>query len=131
MTKGADQADTSQVQTEDGKTLLESEKLHFDAMKHLTTLSSGSVLLLATFLEKFSKGLVWRWLLAATFGCFFLSMLSSVSSMLQSANYVRHTGRIARLERGVRETIYYFSVITYLLGIVSLVFFVMKNFYKV
>src|SRR5688500_15628505 len=99
------------------KTLLESEKLYFDAMKHLTTLSSGSVLLLATFLEKFSKGPEWRWLLIATFCCFILSIISSVSSMVQSANYIRYTGQIKRLEKGVRETVYYFSLTTYLLGI--------------
>jgi len=41
----------------------EGEKLYFDSMKHLTTLSTGSVLLLVTFLEKLFSSPRWRvWL---------------------------------------------------------------------
>lgn len=44
----------------------EGEKLYFDSMKHLTTLNTGSVLLLVTFLEKLFSSPRWRVLVAVS-----------------------------------------------------------------
>ena len=40
----------------------ESWKLQYDIYKHLTTLSTGSILLLITFLEKLFARPIWKWL---------------------------------------------------------------------
>jgi hypothetical protein len=107
----------------------EGEKLYFDSMKHLTTLNTGSILLLVTFLENLFRQPRWRPLIAVTLVSFVLSTLCSVSSMLQSANYVKHSGRIRDLEMTVRDLIYYLSLATFLLGLASLVVFALRNLY--
>jgi O-antigen/teichoic acid export membrane protein len=75
----------------------EGEKLFFESMKHLTTLSTGSILLLVTFLEKLFSNPRWKALIAVTLVSFVVSIVCSVSSMLQSANHVKHSGRFPRL----------------------------------
>lgn len=105
----------------------EGEKLIFDSMKHLTTLNTGSILLLVTFLEKLFSNPRWKPLIAVSLICFVLSIVCSVSSMLQSANHVKHSGRFPRLETGVKSTIYYSALFTFVVGLSGLVAFALKN----
>lgn len=105
----------------------EGEKLFYDSMKHLTTLNTGSILLLVTFLEKLFSNPQWKTLIAVSLICFVISIVCSVSSMLQSANHVKHVGRIPHLETGVKSAIYYSALFTFVVGLASLVAFALKN----
>lgn len=105
----------------------EGEKLFFDSMKHLTTLNTGSILLLVTFLEKLFSNPRWKALIAVSLICFVISIVCSVSSMLQSANHVKHAGRFPRLETGLKSTIYYSALFTFIVGLAGLVAFALKN----
>lgn len=105
----------------------EGEKLFFESMKHLTTLSTGSILLLVTFLEKLFSNPRWKALIAVSLICFVVSIMCSVSSMLQSANHVKHSGRFPRLETGVKTTIYYSALFTFIVGLAGLVAFALRN----
>ncbi len=107
----------------------EGEKLYFDSMKHLTTLNTASILLLVTFLEKLFRQPRWKALIAVTLGSLAVSILCSVSSMLQSANYVKNSGRLGGLEIKVQGLIYYASLAAFLIGILSLVAFGFRNLY--
>jgi hypothetical protein len=53
-------------------------KAVIDYVKHITTLSTGSLLLLATFLEKIFVKPVWKPLIGVCFGFFVLSILGCV-----------------------------------------------------
>ncbi len=53
----------------------------YDYLKHLTTLSTGSLLLLVTFAEKFAKVPVWQRLFAVGIGCFLISVICSLTCM--------------------------------------------------
>src|SRR5947208_15344962 len=65
--------------------VIESNKLHFEAMKHLTTLSTGSILLMVTFIEKILRGNEeGHKLVKAAFIPFILSILLSFSVMVQT-----------------------------------------------
>lgn len=105
----------------------EGEKLFFESMKHLTTLSTGSILLLVTFIEKLFSNPSWKALIAVSLISFVVSIMCSVSSMLQSANHVKHSGRFPRLEAGVKTTIYYSALFTFVVGLAGLVAFALKN----
>jgi hypothetical protein len=105
----------------------EGEKLVYDSMKHLTTLNTGSILLLVTFLEKLFSNPRWNALIAVSLISFVASIVCSVSSMLQSANHVKHAGRIPHLETGVKSTIYYSALFTFVAGLAGLVAFALKN----
>jgi hypothetical protein len=109
----------------------ESEKLYFDSMKHLTTLSTGSIVLLISFMKDlFKENTHWKGVLALSLCSFVGSIICSVSSMLQSANYVRYTGKYERLEDKIKDIIYYGSLITFMLGIGSLVLFALLNLFR-
>src|ERR1700742_2087223 len=100
----SDNKDVSQDVAQDLKTLQESEKLFFESMKHITTLTTSSLVLLVTFLEKiFKDNRHWQGLVAITFASFIVSIICSVSSMLQSANYVRNEGKIDALAFRVKK----------------------------
>lgn len=105
----------------------EGEKLFYDSMKHLTTLNTGSILLLVTFLEKLFGNPRWKALIAVSLISFVASIVCSVSSMLQSANHVKHAGRIPHLETGVKGAIYYSALFTFVAGLAGLVAFALKN----
>ncbi len=109
------------------KAVREGEKLFYDSMKHLRTLNTGSILLLVTFLEKLFGNPQWKALIAVSLICFIGSIVCSVSSMLQSANHVKHSGKFPRLETGVKSTIYYSALLTFIVGLASLVAFALKN----
>jgi hypothetical protein len=47
----------------------------YDYLKHLTTLATGSIVLLATFAEKFPAASSWRLLLRVAMAAFLLSVL--------------------------------------------------------
>lgn len=107
----------------------EGEKLYFDSMKHLTTLNTGSVLLLVTFMEKFFNNPRWKSLIAVSLVSFVISILCSVSSMFQSANHIKYSGKFRRLETRIKSVVYYSSLITFLVGIIGLVIFALRNLY--
>lgn len=60
----------------------ERHKYLFELMKHMTTLSSGSVLLLVTFLEKILHDKAPPDFIRLAFGGFCISILTALSTML-------------------------------------------------
>jgi hypothetical protein len=107
----------------------EGEKLYFDSMKHVTTLNTGSILILVTMLEKLFPNPRWWALIAFSLTSFGFSILCSVSSMLQSAHYVKWYGNIPKAEATIKDLVYYLALISFLFGIISLVVFAMKNLF--
>ena len=57
----------------------------YDYLKHLTTLSSSSIVVIATFAEKFGKD--WKALLRAAIICMLISLLCSIMGMLYAVAY--------------------------------------------
>ena len=109
-----------------GQTLL------YDTCKHLTTLNTGSIVVLATFLEKFfpkPKDREWDFLVAVVFSAFITSMVSSVATMLALSRnifYLRDATETGTRTGAVSVCI---SVAAFIAGIVALIVFVLKNYY--
>lgn len=57
---------------------IERYKLMTDYLKHLTTLSTGSILLLAAFLEKIFHNPAWKFLVVLSLGGFMSSVVASI-----------------------------------------------------
>ena len=57
---------------------IEHTKLFNDYIKHLNTLSTGSILLLVTFLEKIFTNPHYKWLVIVSLICFLLSVIGGV-----------------------------------------------------
>lgn len=102
-----------------------------DSFKHLTTLSTGSILILATFLDKFFAGPEWKILIGVTFTFLAISIFLSVISMFLWA-FVPFLGKVPEQQEAATNTFALsacFSVLSFLLGITSFIFFALKNFY--
>ena len=106
-------------------------KLHFDAVKHITTLCTGSILILVTFLEKLFVRPVWKLLVSIAFGLLVLSIVGSIYAMLYIASAVRDITSVGSFDRkrGM-NVILIFLVLGYVgfvAGIVCLILFAIRN----
>ena len=108
-------------------------KLHYDFYKHLTTLCTGSILILVTFLEKVFENPKWKALVIAAFAFFVLCIIACVLQMVSVASYVQKMGP-ATDDSGYEEkmslSIGIFAFTCFPLGIFCLVIFAVKNLYR-
>ena len=123
--------DAEAVKEQTFKRRHEWSKFWVDYLKHLTTLSTGSILLVVTFLEKLSSRPHWKWAVITTVAALLLSVLGSVVAFTVLALNVdiwdteddaggQHGDRIARV--GL-----YASWAGFVLGMLSLAVFAIRN----
>jgi hypothetical protein len=105
----------------------EANKLFYDVFKHLTTLSTGSILILATFIETLFPNPQGKFLIVLALISFIFSIIGAVLMMFfQASSVMTMRGEIIRAEKiGFGATIG-----TFLLGIISFVVFAAMNFYR-
>ncbi len=103
-------------------------KLKYDIYKHLTTLNTGSVLLLVTFLEKLFKNPRWKGLVIASFCLFLASLLASMVVMNILASAVQNM-KIDEAYESRNFKVIVFTLATFLAGVISLVMFAVINLY--
>ena len=103
---------------------LEGEKLLFDLSKHLTTLCTGSILVMIALLEKlFKENVQWKPLVLISFAAFLFSIGYAVNTMTGIG-----LGMEGSRPSGVTVKInLLIQVATFGLGILSLMIFVLKN----
>jgi hypothetical protein len=106
----------------------ESWKLRYDTYKHLTTLSTGSILLLVTFLEKLFTQPQWKVLVIASFCLFVVTILASLFVMNALVGYIREI-EIKKREERLGGIFVGIALTSFLLGIASLIIFAVKNLY--
>jgi hypothetical protein len=111
------------------KAYQEGQKIFYDAFKHLTSLSTGSILILVTFLEKFFKTPEWKFLIAASLVCFILSTVSSYIAMMMIGHAIQQYGEPGETAAYAGAWTVIFAIGTFLLGISIFVVFALKNFY--
>lgn len=95
-------------------------KLFFDVFKHLTTLSSGSILLVVTLLGRQDAQLTARWLMAVSFLGFLLSTTASIIVMLSTARTIRREDRTDKLPDATGNIAYFLSVVGFGTGVICL-----------
>jgi len=103
-------------------------KLRYDIYKHLTTLSTGSILLVITFLEKIFVRPAWKGLVILALCGFFASILASFLVMNVLATTIGEM-KLEEKEEKVYTRIIGFALVTFLLGILSLMVFAVANLY--
>lgn len=102
-------------------------KLHFDTFKHLTTLSTGSIVIMSVFLEKLIMQPEWKALVIVSLSGFILSIIGAVLTMMVFAAAYQKGGEANDFEvylglRGVAT-----SAVGFLLGIIALTVFIIRN----
>ena|SRR2546425_10985848 len=108
---------------EDDKARTEGAKLMFESIKHLTTLSTGSILVLVALLEKVFKNPHWKALMVIAFACFTLSMLASVRLMVFLSGHVGRRGE--SMQPGI--PFYVTGIWSFFVAVVCFVLFVVRN----
>ncbi len=112
---------------------LDINKFSFEAMKHLTTLSAGSIVLLVTFLDKlFSTGRDWIGFVEMALVLFVLAIICAMFSLMQwtmvMTLFIADKPEVksqARRQHRVEQM----AFLAFTLGIVCLVIFALKNLY--
>jgi hypothetical protein len=105
---------------------LDSLKLDHDTFKHLTTISTGAILILASFIEKFFQNPAWKGLIAFTFLSLMICTYMSVIEMFR----ISHEGVAGKSSGGRRKWVRLLSCGSFLSGMLSLVVFSLKNFLR-
>lgn len=126
--KGKTTAISSSDYTVEQKAREEGWKLKYDFYKHLTTLGTGSILLLVTFLEKLFARPVWKGLVVSAFCLLLTSTLMSLVAMNVLSSVIQYMEMDEKDEK--RNVIVVVVTLgSFVLGILNLVIFAVKNLY--
>jgi hypothetical protein len=106
----------------------EALKLFYDTMKHLTTLSTGSILVLLAFLEKIFTRPRWKALIVLTLVSLIISTLAALAAMLYISEALESVV-INEERKNYAVASYLISVSTFLLGLGILITFTIKNLF--
>lgn len=112
------------------KDMIEGVKAVYDFFKHMTTLSTGSLLLLATLLEKFFKAPSWTALIGLTFVGFIVSLVSSLVMMFLVSVFIARSGETEESVNIIANIGALGAAGGFLCGIGALITFSLRNFYS-
>ena len=116
------------MNTSDPVARREGLKLFFDAFKHLTTLSSGSIVVLVTVVGKIGSVPQWKGLVTLSLVSFLISIVGSIIVMLSTARTIRRNDTTDQLPDKLGGTYgYLIAVIGFALGLGFLALFGMLN----
>lgn len=100
----------------------------YDFLKHLTTLSTGSVVVLVTFAEKFTNAPNWKFLFGVSLIFFLASVISSQICMLFVLSSRRYKEREPDWENNTIIGSFLFTALFLVIGVLSLAIFGIINF---
>jgi len=108
----------------------ESLKLSYDLFKHITTLNTGTLLILITFLEKLFQNPSWKFLVSVSFVSFIISIIFSIVIMFFLAQGIADFGELEKIETKIARWSFIISIVFFIIGIFSFVLFALVNFNK-
>jgi hypothetical protein len=117
--------DERQHYTVKEKATEEANKLFYDVFKHLTTLSTGSILILVSLLELFFTAPQWKGLVVVSLSSFIVCIVGSVLMMFFQAGAVLV---LKESTNRMEKTFFFMTMASFLLGIISFVGFAIINF---
>jgi heme/copper-type cytochrome/quinol oxidase subunit 2 len=113
-------------------TVRKPERLHevadfYDYLKHLTTLSTGSVVVLVTFAEKFTKAPKWNFLFGVSLSFFLASVVFSLVCMLFVLSARRYEDHEPDWENNIIISTFLLTGFCLIIGVLSLTIFGILN----
>lgn len=112
------------------KAFEEGLKSFYDLFKHITTISTGSIILIITFLEKLFANPAWKGLVTASFAFLTLSIVASLTTMFFLSRAIALLGQTPKREQPFFDGSMILTISSFLLGIICLVVFAVKNLYR-
>ena len=119
-------SDEARITTDYGA---EGQKLFYDLFKHLGTLSSGSIVLMATFMTRFAEKPEWSFLIALALAGFVVSIAGSLVVMMTFAEAVHKGGTAPDDTQTVGSALAAISAFAFVGALLCLALFVFKNLY--
>jgi F0F1-type ATP synthase assembly protein I len=113
--------------SEEAKEYIEVQKVAFDYIKHITTLDTGSIILLTILLEKFIKTPQWSFLIPLTFIGFILSIVALTLTALGILYSLRTPNKTTKGLSKYTAWTFILGLLFFLMGIVSISILVIKN----
>lgn len=110
---------------------IEVYKIEFEYLKHLTTISTGSILLIVAFLEKIFTQPESKYLIAISLCCFLGSVSFCAFSQLTIIEKASERTNIKLVKTVQNWTVglLFIALLLYVIGIVCLVIFGLKNLF--
>jgi uncharacterized membrane protein YidH (DUF202 family) len=108
---------------------VERMKLMYDLSKHITTLSTGTLLLMAGLFDKVFKLPVWTPLAGASVLCFALCVVCCVIAMFGFAMYSQTTWQTEEDPVNFGSKAFSIAIIIFVFGIISFTIFSIRNIY--
>jgi len=118
---------TDPADSEYGKQYVEAQRVVFDYIKHVTTLDTGSIILLALLLEKFFKTPAWRFLVIVSFLSFSLSIVALTLAAFGIIRSIRTPLTITAGLVSYTSWTFLFGILLFLVGILSVACLAAKN----
>ena len=115
------------MQDEEHKERIERMKLLYDLTKHITTLSTGTLLLMAGLFDKVFKIPVWKPLACVAFLLFSATIVLSVFAMFGFSMYSRQTFNTSRDLVNFGRDAFATALVCFGFGIVTFTAFALKN----
>lgn len=109
------------------KQYVEAQKIVFDYIKHITTLNTGSIVLLTVLLEKFFRAPEWKILIVLTFLGFVMSIITLTFAAFGVIRSIRTPQKISIGIIRFTSWNFILGIIGFILGIVCLAVFAGKN----
>lgn len=106
---------------------IEGLKLYFDVFKHLTTLSSGSIIVMATFLKQLNHPDL-KILVPVAFLGFMVATVASIVVMLSTARTIRRNETTDQLPDKIGNNAYKVAVGGFAVGVTAICTFAAFNF---
>jgi hypothetical protein len=107
---------------------VERTKHQIDYVKHMTTLSTGSILLLATFLEKLFSKPNWKILIPISFSGFIVSTIASIIAHTVLVLSDEFGGEGTKGEKTLVALSLVLMWVSFLVGVICLGIFSIRNF---
>jgi hypothetical protein len=106
----------------------EGNKLLYDLLKHLTTLNTGAIILIATLLDKVFKTPVAETALISSVIGFTVSLTFAFLSMFFAANRVYYTGEKNEVPENIFIVLLLIAVTIFLISMGGFAYFSLLNF---
>jgi hypothetical protein len=106
---------------------IERTKLLYDLNKHITTLSAGTLLLMAGLFDKVFKSPIWKLLAGGAAICFAAAITCCVVAMLGFAMYSRETFGTEKDPFQLAAHAFITALIAFILGVIAFTIFALRN----
>ena len=101
----------------------------FDYLKHISSLCTGSILLIVAFLEKLFSNPEWKFLIAVSLVSFLTCIIGTIGGQAAVIEFIDKEATVAKWAKPLAGVSFATVWMFFIVGLLSLVVFALKNLY--